>query len=149
MATICRTNSSDSAFIAVVKKLDKELAIHNGEQNDFYSQFNGIEALQNCVIAVDNDIPIGSGAFKPFDEDSVEIKRMYVEGCHRGKGISKLILSELEAWAKEKGYRRCVLETGTFLTAAVELYRSQGYTTIPRYEPYTDVETSVCFEKVL
>ena len=149
MVTIRRTNSSDSAFIEIVKKLDKELAIHNGEQDDFYSQFNGIESLQNCVVAINNKVPIGSGAFKLFDKDSVEIKRMYVDNDSRGKGISKLILSELEVWGKEMGYRRCVLETGTFLTSAVGLYRSQGYTSIPRYEPYTDVETSVCFEKVL
>lgn len=149
MVVIKRTNSSDLQFQELVKKLDAELAIENGDQNSFYSQFNGIESLQHCVIALDGDTPVASGAIKRFDDNSVEVKRMYVDTPHRGKGLSKLILQELELWAKEIGYSSCVLETGTFLTAAVGLYRSQGYVVIPNYPPYTDTESSVCFKKIL
>ncbi len=147
MIVLQRSDSSNRDFQALVKKLDSELAIENGEQDAFYSQFNTIESLQHCVVALDGNAPIASGAFKKFDESSVEIKRMYVSPKHRGRGISKLVLNELELWAKEIGYTSCVLETGTFLTPAVGLYKSQGYEVIPNYPPYSDIETSVCFRK--
>ena len=71
-----RCTSSHHEFQGLVQKLDAELAIYNGDKDAFYSQFNGIESLQHCVIALDGDTPAASGAIKQFDKTSAEIKRM-------------------------------------------------------------------------
>jgi putative acetyltransferase len=59
------------------------------------------------------------------------------------------VLAELEAWAAELGYPKCVLETGKRQPEAIALYEKQGYQRISNYGQYIGVENSVCFEKVL
>lgn len=149
MISLKRTDSNHKDFQKLVRALDAELAIYNGDQNEFYSQYNTIQDLRHTIILYHKDLPIGSGAIKPVDEVSIEIKRMYVLPEYRGKGTASRILQELESWAIELGYQSCVLETGKFLKPAVALYESQGYTIIPNYGQYAHVEESVCFEKKL
>jgi len=77
----------------------------------------------------------------------MEVKRMYTIPEWRGKGIASVILSELESWATELGYEKCVLETGKKQPEAVGLYRKNGYSQIPNYGQYEGIENSLCFEK--
>ena len=86
---------------------------------------------------------------KEFSNDTMEVKRMYVIPSSRKKGIASRILKELEIWALELSYARCVLETGKKQPEAIELYKKSGYTSIPNYGQYAGVKNSVCFEKVL
>jgi len=74
---------------------------------------------------------------------------MYTLPDSRGKGVASLILAELERWAAELSYGKCVLETGKRQPEAIGLYKKRGYQLIPNYGQYTGVENSVCFEKVL
>ncbi len=57
------------------------------------------------------------------------------------------MLGELERWAQQLGYQRCVLETGKKQPEAIALYTRRGYHLIPNYGQYVGVESSVCFEK--
>jgi GNAT superfamily N-acetyltransferase len=132
-----------------VKFLDAYLATVDGDEHAFYDQFNGIENLKYVVVAFYDGHHVGCGAIKEFQNDGMEIKRMYVDPTSRGKGIAKQILTELEKWAVELGYTKCILETGQRQVEAVALYKRCGYYSIPNYEPYTNMENSVCFEKVL
>ncbi len=149
MYTIKRTTSDDTDFQALVTELDKDLAIRDGDDHAFYAQFNKIDMIRHVVIFYDGKTAVGCGAIKSYDERSAEVKRMYVPLALRGKGIAALILSELESWAKELGYRSCVLETGLKQPEAIRLYTKCGYAVIPNYGQYAGVENSVCFEKVL
>jgi len=45
MYTLVRTDSSDPDFIKLVAALDTELAIYNGEQNQFYSHHIEVKAV--------------------------------------------------------------------------------------------------------
>ncbi len=58
-------------------------------------------------------------------------------------------MSELEVWATELSYEKCVLETGKRQQEAIALYTKNGYKRIPNYGQYTGVENSLCFEKIL
>ena len=84
---------------------------------------------------------------KKFDDVSMEIKRMYVANKQRGKGIAQKLISELETWAKELGYKKCVLETGRRQKAAVKFYQKCNYKVIENYGQYIGMENSICFEK--
>ncbi|SIT88092.1 GNAT family N-acetyltransferase [Pontibacter indicus] len=79
----------------------------------------------------------------------MEVKRMYVLPEGRNQGIASKVLAELEAWAQELAYARCILETGLKQPEAIGLYQKSGYQQIPNYAQYAGVENSVCFEKVL
>ena len=133
----------------LVKHLDAYLAEVDGDDHAFYDQFNNIDSLKYVVIAFENEKPLGCGAIKPYDSQTMEVKRMYTSPESRGKGIASKILQELEHWAKELGYQKCILETGKRQYEAVSLYKKNGYTMIPNYGQYAEMENSVCFEKNL
>lgn len=149
MYTLKRTQSDDPDFQALVAELDKDLAVRDGDDHAFYSQFNKIDTIRHVVVIYDQATAVGCGAFKPYDERSAEVKRMYVPPAFRGKKIASLVLAELETWARELGYRTCVLETGTKQPEAIRLYTKNKYRVIPNYGQYAGVENSVCFEKQL
>jgi len=149
MITIKRTNSENSDFISLVAKLDTYLAEVDGEDHEFYNQFNSITTLQHVIVLYKNDIAVGCGAIKEFDTTSVEVKRMYVSPKNRGFGLASQILKELENWAVELKYMNCILETGKRQIEAIALYQKNGYTITPNYGQYKGVENSTCFLKML
>lgn len=144
-----RTDSSNTDFQLLVAELDKDLKIRDGEEHDFYHQFNHIVNIKHVVVAYENDKAVGCGAVKSFSAGSMEVKRMYVQPASRGKGIASVILTELENWAREMGIKKCVLETGIKQPEAISLYKRNGYHIIPNFGQYENVENSVCFEKLI
>lgn len=149
MTTLKRTNSENKDFQNLVLELDKDLAQKNGETNDFFAQYNTIDHIKNVVVALNNNLPVGCGAMKEYDKSTMEIKRMYVSIEMRGKGVAVAVLKDLENWAKELGYEKCVLETGDKMPEAIGLYKKSGYKIIQNYGQYENVESSICFEKKL
>lgn len=149
MITLKRTDSADPDFISLVALLDEELRVRDGADNAFYAQFNKIDMIRNAVVCYSNGQPVGCGAFKPYDKDAVEIKRMYVLPESRGSGVAVRVLKELESWAAELNYTRCVLETGKKQPEAIRLYEKSGYSRIPNYGQYANVENSICMNKNL
>lgn len=51
---------------------------------------------------------------------------MYTKPEYRGRNFSIMILIELENWALEEGFSKCILETGKRQKSAVKLYQKQG-----------------------
>jgi len=147
MITLKRTNSTDQDFIELVRKLDAELKERDGAENEFYAQFNKIDMIKHAVVAYENEVPIGCGAIKQFDEQSMEVKRMYVPKEARGKGVATKVLTALEKWASELNYQKCVLETGKRQIEALALYKKNGYQITENYGQYIGIENSVCFTK--
>ena len=149
MITCKRTNSDDKDFQELVRALDIDLKIRDGEEHSFYAQFNKIDKIKYAVVAYDQGIPVGCGAIKEYAQDTMEVKRMYVPLHKRGRGIASVILKELETWCLELNYKKCILETGQRQTEAIELYKKNTYKIIPNFGQYANVENSVCFEKYL
>jgi putative acetyltransferase len=145
--TLLRTTSANDDFRTLVSLLDRYLQVCDGDEHAFYAQYNKIDAINNVVVAYAGVEAIGCGAFKPFEENVVEIKRMYVMPGHRNKGVAAAILGELENWAAENGNSRCVLETGKRMSDAVGFYQKSGYAVRPNFGQYEGVDDSVCFEK--
>jgi len=147
--TIKRTDSSNKDFQNLVKLLDADLAIRNGEDHAFYDQFNKIDAIRNCIVIYIDEIPAACGAFKKFEEDTVEIKRMYTNPDLRKRGLATTIVKELENWVKELDYKKAVLESSLEQNEALSVYEKCGYQRIPNYGQYIGIDKSVCYEKAL
>jgi GNAT superfamily N-acetyltransferase len=147
MLQFVKTDSKNSDFIHLVEQLDADLAVRDGDEHAFYHQFNKIDMLKHVVVAYEDGIPQGCGAIKEIDPQTVEIKRMYTTPYNRGKGIASRILKDLEDWAKELNFDRCVLETGKKQPEAIALYTKNGFVSIPNYGQYKGIENSLCFEK--
>lgn len=146
---IKRTTAKDPDFVLLVRDLDKELAVTDGEDHAFYDQFNKLEAIKNVVILYDNTRPLSCGAIKHYDPITAEVKRMFTSVESRGRGFAATILSELQLWAGELGYKRCILETGINQPEALRLYKKSGFKRIPNYGQYAGVDKSFCFEKII
>lgn len=149
MISLVRTDSNNKDFILLVKQLDDLLAELDGEEHAFYNSLNKIDMIKHVLVAYDNEIPVACGAIREFSPFAMEVKRMYTKPQYRGKGIATKILLELEQWATELSYQKCLLETGNRQPDAIHVYEKNGYKRIPNYGKYANVENSVCFEKEL
>jgi len=147
MITVIRTNSENQDFRTLVLALDKDLRIRDGEDHAFFAQFNKIDTIRHVVVAYEDNQATGCGAIKEYDSHTMEVKRMYVPPEKRGRGIASVMLRELESWAAELGYSKCILETGEKQPEAIRLYHKNAYKVIPNFGQYADVASSVCFEK--
>ena len=114
-----------------------------------------VEGSGAFLVAWVDGAPAGCGAVRMLPADGVlgggvaELKRMYVVPTHRGRGLSRAVLGELETRATALGATRVVLETGDKARAALGLYESAGYTRVPCFGAYAASPTSICFEKQL
>ncbi len=149
MINLIRTASDNPDFQELVRHLDAELLVRDGDEAEFYLQFNKIDTIKHAVVAYDGEEAVGCGALRPYDDGKAEVKRMFVALEKRGRGIASQVLIELETWGAELGFKKCILETGHKQPEAIALYTKNGYHTIPNYGKYQNVENSVCFEKEL
>lgn len=147
-AVVRRTTGRDPEFIALTKRLDAELRAQYGEAQAQYAPYNIVET-ETAVVATVDGVAVGCGCFKRYDDEAIELKRMFVDPAARGAGVGRAIVGELERWAIEQGYRAAVLETGVEQHAAIALYERSGYARIPLYGPYVGMELSICMRKQL
>lgn len=95
------------------------------------------------LLVNDNDSYVGVAGLRQIEnQHTCEVKRMYIQPGHQGKGIGKMVLNALIQEAKSLGYRTIKLDTlGPKMPAAVALYTSVGFkeTTPYNYNPYEGV----------
>jgi len=89
------------------------------------------------LLAVKDDVPVGTACLRRMAPDTAEIKRMYVRPAHRREGLGRALLDDLIAEAEGAGYERIRLDSPNFMKAAHALYRSSGFVDI---EPYPESE---------
>jgi GNAT superfamily N-acetyltransferase len=64
---------------------------------------------------------------------AAECKRLYVRPEFRGRGLAKVLMDTLEAFAARLGLDWVYLDSKDDLEAAIELYRRRGYKPCERY----------------
>ena len=106
------------------------------------------EEMVATVGAFDDDELVGHAALRPF-ERALEVKRVFVRADHRGQGISKQLMLELEAIARERGASSLILQTGDRQQEAISLYTRLGYVPIERFGAYAPIPFFLCFGKSL
>lgn len=146
-----KTNGEDKDFVMLCGKLDDYLDEAAGEKvkRQKYVKYNQRDSIHDVFLVYRGNQPVACGAYKFYDEDTMELKRIYVdEDCREG-GIGAELLRRLEADAKIAGYKYAILETGELLQASCRLYKKQGYTVIPNYGQYADMPESLCMQKKL
>ncbi len=106
--------------------------------------------VRATVLALDEaGTPVAHAALRGLRGDW-EVKRVIVDAGHRGRGLGRALMLELERIARAAQVDRLILQTGDRQPDAVALYESLGYTPIPIYDPYADtMPFSRCFEKRL
>src|SRR5664279_4409970 len=110
MMTVIRDNSVNEHFQSLIKDLDIELHATYGIIQEQYNKLNKTENINQVVVGYIDAKPVACGCFKKFNENSIELKRMFVITDARGSGIAGMIITDLEKWAIEKGFSKAVLE---------------------------------------
>lgn len=89
----------------------------------------------------------GLGGVRHLDTDIAEVKSMYLAPAFRGRGLARLLLSELEDIAARHGCTAVRLDTSDYLSDAVGLYRAAGYREVSDYNG--NPKASLWFERRL
>jgi putative acetyltransferase len=152
MIEISNDELSSDAAAALISALNAELSGQYPEPGSTHFRLDHDEVGQGLgaffVARLDGE-PVGCGAVRRLDDETAEIKRMYVVPAMRGKGIAHRLLATLEAEARRLGVKRLVLETGDRLPAAMALYTRAGFVRIPPFGEYIGSPLSVCMARTL
>lgn len=143
------SDSNNEDFRKLIKLLDEDLYERYGDLQKEYRTHNKVDDIIGTVVIYKDGISAACGAIKEYDEETAEIKRVYVSKECRRRGLSKRVLNELENAARNKGYKYAVLETGTKQFEAIGLYKKFGYQVIQNYGPYEGMPNSVCMKKCI
>ncbi|QAY67950.1 GNAT family N-acetyltransferase [Paenibacillus protaetiae] len=119
----------------LIRELSEELAIlYETTDGGAGFQPSDVEVPRSAfIIARIDGYPVGCGALRPLDEQSVEVKRMYTRKEFRRKGVAQAILAEADRLAASFGYTNIKLQTGPRQPEAAALYERVGYYRIPRF----------------
>ena len=79
------------------------------------------------LMLVEAGEPVSGGAFRRYDPETAELKRIWTASAHRRRGLGRRVLDELETEIRRRGYRRIHLTTGPRQPEAVGLYLAAGY----------------------
>jgi len=144
-----RTTNDHADFRQLVNALDDDLYLRNGEAQLQYRRYNQIDHINHVILVYADGKPVGCGCFKQFDNETIEIKRMFVLPEMRGSHLAAQLLLKLEQWAIDEGYCNAVLETGLRQVEAIRLYTRAGYSLTQNYGQYIGMEDSICYRKEL
>ena len=133
----------------MIEELDNEFLVRYPFLQQVFTPFNLLDQNARVVMAYYQIIPVGCGAFRLVDEQTIEIKRMYTLPSYRNQSVGKRILNQLETWARGEGFSVSKLETGINQPEAIAAYEKSGYKRIPNFPPYGEVRESICMEKYL
>jgi len=129
--------ATDAPAIAKVRELFAEYA----RLVDEPCCFEDFEAHK--LFLLENDA--GCVALRFLTADTAEIKRLYVRGAYRGRGLGRVLAETAIAAAREAGCARVVLDTLPKMREAQSLYQALGFRKIPPYLP-APTPGAICFE---
>lgn len=101
------------------------------------------------LVGLLGDVPVTGGAFRRFDHETAELKRIWTDSAHRRRGFGRGLLTALEAEIADRGYRRVYLTTGDRQPEAEALYLAAGYRRLAEPLPAEGEVDPVAFIKDL
>lgn len=146
-----RTDGKNKNFIenCILLDMDLDRRVGNEIQRDKYNKYNQLDEIREAIVVYENNKPIGGGAIRRYNDEDIELKRVFVHPECQGRGIGTKLVSLLVEWATELGCKRIILETGNILSEACAVYKKLGFQVIPNYGPYVDMPESLCMAKDL
>jgi len=136
--------SAEPADVEAVQTLLREYA--EGLQldlsfQDFESELADPLGFYELVLLAED----GCVALRRVDEQTCEMKRLYVRPVARGSGLGRALAEAVIAEARKRGYVRMLLDTLPSMSTAQALYRSLGFRATASYR-YNPVPGATFFE---
>lgn len=106
--------------------------------------------IVGTLLATVGGVPVAQAGLRPHREQgALEVKKVIVDVAYRGRGISRLLMVELESVARALGATSFVLQTGDQQPSAISLYESLGYSLTAPYPPFELMPNALCYAKDL
>lgn len=149
MAITINQERPDTAEAAeLIEELEAHLsALYPRESRHGYSVEKLLAQGVAFFVIRNNRTPVGCGGIQLYGKEYGELKRMYVRPQHRGSGYAKMMLAHLAEFARHHGVLLLRLETGIHQIAAIKLYESAGFRSIPPFGEYKPDPLSRFYEK--
>lgn len=142
-------DADNADFLALVQQLDEYYFEVVGEVHRRYAKYNDPHLLNARVVAYQDGKAAGCGAWKKIDNQTAEIKRIFVAPDCRRQGVASALIRALEQDVAAHGYTRAILETARTTDDSAALYHKLGYREIAYYGSPAGAENCRCFEKML
>jgi len=101
------------------------------------------------IVILEDGETVAGGAFRRADATTAEFKRIWTSSAHRGRGLARRVLAELEQLAATRGYQRVYLTIGPRQPEARQLYLASGYTPLFDVDEHPTPFRNLPFEKAL
>lgn len=146
-----RTDGKNKDFVENCRLLDMDLDRRVGKKikREKYEKYNQLDEIQEAIVVYNDNNAVGGGAIRRYNNEDIELKRVFVHTKYQGQGIGTKLVSLLIEWAAELGYKRIILETGELLEESCYVYKKLGFKVIPNYGPYVDMPESLCMARDL
>lgn len=137
--TLCQATSSiqlatvRALFLEYAASLEISLCFQNFEQELAILPGNYSPPAGRLLLALRGDQAAGCVALRPLGEGVCEMKRLYVRPAWRHKGAGRSLATAIIAEAAKLGYHFMRLDTLASMKAAISLYVSLGFRSIPAY----------------
>ena len=134
------TNADISAIKLVVFGVLEEYNLKGSETgkdrdlSDVEKNYFGNNGYFGVAVDSTNFEVVGTFGLYPVTTSTCELRKMYLLRRARGKGLGEFILNFAIQTAKEKNYKRVLLETVSPLKEAISLYKKHGFKEIPPKE---------------
>ena len=142
-------DAENADFLALVQQLDEYYFEVVGEVHRRYAKYNDPHLLDARMVAYQDGKAACCGAWKKKDDQTAEIKRIFVSKDFRRQGVASALICALEQDAAAHGYTRAILETARTTDDSAALYHKLGYQEIAYYGSPAGAENCRCFEKAL
>ena len=146
VAVLCRAlgewDSREAPNYGVPPELVMEL-YHSHDEAEIVSRYSTDDA--RIYLARWDGAPAGCVAVAPFNADTLEVEKFYVDTAFRGKGVGRALMGELLDDAEKSGCSRILIHTTIYMSSAVNIYRSLGFAECAQFR---DVPASVVHSEI-
>ena len=140
---------SDDVRALVAALNETTLALTPAEHTHHMSVEQMAQPDTTLFVAREDSRAVAMGALRRHGDGVAEVKRMYTLPSHQGRGLGRAILARIEALAREEGFARLVLETGSNFDAAVHLYKGAGFSACAPVLDYPPSDWTAFYAKSL
>ncbi len=107
------------------------------ERNNFFIACDGEEIVATAAIReYDRDYEFFRGDY--CKEDTASIWRLMVDKGYRRNGLARVLVGEMEKFARTEGYTRIYLHSHRYLDAAIPFWKSLGYVVTVEEDDYDE-----------
>lgn len=140
-------SAASEDFRSLAARLDAYYFTLVGDIQLKYAELNRPENMSALAVCYEEEMPVACGAWKAVDDQTAEIKRIYVLPEFRRQGAATALIRALEEHVATTGRNKLILETAVDTTGSHGLYLSLGYQIRNYYGSPAGAANCLCFEK--